>query len=108
LVEPTHWSGYVYRWTSASTGTPITGVYTSSWVGLREVTLSYDVPSEILDKILVKSASLALTGRDLGFLYNSLPDNINPTLSSNAAANPLQQKSSPYIRSISFSLKLNF
>lgn len=108
LVEPTHWSGYVYRWTSASTGTPITGVYTSSWIGLREVTLTYDVPSEILDKILVKSASLALTGRDLGLLYNSLPDNINPTLSSNAAANPLQQKSSPYIRSISFSVKLNF
>lgn len=108
LVEPTHWSGYVYRWTSASTGTPITGVHTSSWVGLREITLTYDVPSEILDKILVKSASVALTGRDLGFLYNSLPDNINPTLSSNAAANPLQQKSSPYIRSISFSLKLNF
>ena len=108
LVEPTHWSGYIYRWTSASTGTPITGVYTSSWVGLREVTLTYDVPSEILDKLLIRSASLSLTGRDLGFLYNSLPDNINPTLSSNAAANPLQQKSSPYVRSVSFAIKLNF
>lgn len=108
LVEPTHWSGYIYRWTSASTGTPITGVYTSSWVGLRELTLSYDVPSEILDKLLISRASLSLTGRDLGFLYNSLPDNINPTLSSNAAANPLQQKSSPYVRSVSFALKLNF
>lgn len=108
LVEPTHWSGYIYRWTSASTGTPITGVYTSSWVGLREVTLSYDLPSELLEKAHIRGASLSVTGRDLGFLYNSLPDNINPTLSSNAAANPLQQKSSPYIRSISFSLKLTF
>jgi len=108
LVEPTHWSGYVYRWTSASTGSPITGVFTQKWVALRELTLSYDVPNSILDKLSIKRASLALTGRDLGFIYNSLPDNINPVISSNHAANPLQMRSAPYVRSITFAVKLNF
>tara|TARA_R110002049_G_scaffold33535_19_gene110464 strand:- start:1922 stop:5383 length:3462 start_codon:yes stop_codon:yes gene_type:complete len=108
LVEPTHWSGYVYRWTSASTGSPITGVYTQSWIGLREVSMSYEIPQSILNKIAIKSATISLTGRDLGFLYNSMPDNINPSISSNAAANPLQMRSAPYIRSITFAVNLNF
>lgn len=108
LVEPTHWSGYVYRWTSASTGTPITGVYTQNWVALRELTMSYNVPESILEKLSINSATLSLTGRDLGFLYNSMPDNINPSISNNAAANPLQMRSAPYIRSISFAINLNF
>lgn len=108
LVEPTHWSGYIYRWTSASTGTPITGVYTQSWVALRELSLSYQVPGSILDKLSINSASLSLTGRDLGFIYNSMPDNINPSISNNAAANPLQMRSAPYVRSITFAVNLNF
>jgi iron complex outermembrane receptor protein len=108
LVEPTHWSGYIYRWTSASTGTPITGVYTQSWVALRELSLSYQVPESILDKLSISSASLSLTGRDLGFIYNSMPDNINPSISNNAAANPLQMRSAPYVRSITFAVNLNF
>jgi iron complex outermembrane receptor protein len=108
LVEPTHWSGYIYRWTSASTGTPITGVYEQSWIGLREVSISYSVPRPLLTKLFIQDASLSLTGRDLGFLYNSMPDNINPTISNNAAANPLQMRSSPYIRSITFAINLKF
>jgi len=108
LVEPTHYSGYVYRHTSASTGTPFTGVFTQSWIALREVSLSYNIPNSFLEKMFINNASLSLTGRDLGFLYNSMPDNINPTISNNAAANPLQMRSAPYIGSVTFAVKLNF
>jgi iron complex outermembrane receptor protein len=108
LVEPTHYSGFVYRHTSASTGNPITGIFTQKWIGLREVTLAYNVPNALLDKTFINRASVALTGRDLGFLYNSAPDNVNPIISSNAAANPLQMSSAPYVRSITLALKLNF
>jgi len=108
LVEPTHWSGFIYRHTSASTGTPITGVFTQSWIGLREVSLTYVIPESFLSKMFIQRANVSLTGRDLGFLYNSMPDNINPTISNNAAANPLQMRSAPYIRSVTFALKLNF
>mgnify|MGYP000206328972 CR=1 FL=1 len=108
LVEPTHYSGFVYRHTSASTGTPETGVFEQNWVALRELSVSYKVPNSFLDKTFVKSADLSLTGRDLGLLYNSMPDNINPVISSNAAANPLQMRSAPYIGSVTFAVKLNF
>ncbi len=108
LVEPTHWSGYIYRHTSASTGTPITGVFEQSWVGLRELSVSYSLPPSLLQKTFVKSANFSLTGRDLGLLYNSMPDNINPIISNNAAANPLQMRSAPYIRSITFAVNLKF
>jgi iron complex outermembrane receptor protein len=108
LVEPTHWSGYVYRWTSASTGTPITGVYTQKWVALREVSLAYQLPAILADRLRMQNASLILTARDLPFIYNSMPDNINPTISNNLAANPLQMNSAPYITSMTLGFKANF
>ncbi len=108
LVEPTHYSGFVYRWTSASTGTPLMGAHESNWVVLREVTLSYDLPKSILNDGFIKSASLSLTGRDLGFLYNSLPDNINPAISDNRAGNGLQVGVAPFVRSFTMSVKLTF
>ena len=43
-VEPTHWSGYMYRWTSASTGGPLMAIHEVNWVNLRDVTLGYDFP----------------------------------------------------------------
>lgn len=108
LVEPTHWSGFVYRHTSASTGTPITGVYKQSWIALREVSLSYTLPRVLLTDFFIKDVNFSLTGRDLGFVYNSMPDNINPTISNNAAGNPLQMRSSPYVRSVTFAVNLKF
>lgn len=108
LVEPTHWSGYIYRWTSASTGTPITGVYTQKWIALRELSVSYQLPGSLAEKLKMQSAFVSLTGRDLGFLYNSMPDNINPSISNNVASNPLQMRSAPYISSLMLAIKLKF
>jgi len=108
LVEPTHYSGYMYRWTSASTGTPIMGWHESSWVVLRELSLSYDFPSSLLNNTFINSASLSLVGRDLGFIYNSLPDHINPAITNNYAGNAQQYGSAPFIRSITFGLKFTF
>lgn len=108
LVEPTHWSGYVYRWTSASTGTPITGVYTQKWVALREVSLTYQLTTELANRLKMQNAAVILTARDLPFIYNSMPDNINPTISNNLAANPLQMNSAPYITSMTLGIKANF
>ncbi len=108
LVEPTHWSGFVYRWTSASTGTPMMGWLESSWVVLRELSLSYDFPSSLLKNIFIKSASLSIVGRDVGFIYNSLPDHINPLITNNAAGNAQEYGTSPFVRSITFGLKFTF
>ncbi len=108
LVEPTHWSGYIYRWTSASTGTPLMGIHESNWVVLRELTLGYDLPNALLGNSFINTASLSITGRDLGFLHNSMPDNINPVISNNQAGNALQMGFAPFVRSITMSLKFTF
>jgi iron complex outermembrane receptor protein len=108
LVEPTHWSGFVYRHTSASTGTPLTGVFEQSWIALRELSLSYSVPRSMLRKFFIKDATVSVTGRDLGYFYNSMPDNINPVIENNVASNPLQMGNMPFIRSITFDLNLKF
>ena len=108
LVEPTHWSGNIYRWTSASTGTPQMAIFESNWIVLRELTISYDLPSQLLNKTFFQQASISLTGRDLGFLYNSMPDNINPAISNNAAGNALQMGFAPYIRSFTLAISANF
>lgn len=108
LVEPTHWSGFVYRHTSASTGTPLTGVFEQSWVALREVTLAYSIPRSLLERLFIKDATISVTGRDLGYLYNSMPDNINPVIENNVSSNPLQMGNMPFIRSMTFDLNLKF
>ena len=108
LVEPTHWSGFVYRHTSASTGTPITGVSEQSWIAIRELSLSYTLPRAVLTNMFIKDASFSVTGRDFGYLYNSMPDNINPVIENNVSANPLQMGNQPYIRSVTFAVNLKF
>ncbi|HLU92497.1 MAG TPA: SusC/RagA family TonB-linked outer membrane protein [Membranihabitans sp.] len=108
LVEPTHWSGYMYRWTSASTGTSLMGIHTLNWVALREVSLSYSIPESFSRKLFVQNAGISLTARDVGFLHNSMPDNINPIISDNRAGNARQMGFAPYVRSITFALKINF
>lgn len=60
------------------------GVVTDSWfqklnyVALREISLSYSLPSNIASKIGAKGINLTATGHNLGYLHNSLNNNINP------------------------------
>lgn len=108
LVEPTHWSGFVYRHTSASTGTPLTGLATLNWIAVREISLSYPLPYKWLDNTFIQGANFSLTGRDLGYLHNSMPDNVNPVLENNVGPNGRQMGTVPYIRSITFAVNLKF
>lgn len=55
------------------------GILEDTWVKMREVSLSYDLPKDILTKTKVfQSLTLSVVGRDLFYFYSSLPDNINP------------------------------
>jgi iron complex outermembrane receptor protein len=83
-------------------------VFEQTWVALRELSLSYSIPRSLLNKIFIKDATLSVTGRDLGYLYNSMPDNINPVIGNNVSSNPLQMGNMPFIRSITFDINLKF
>lgn len=78
LVEPTHLPQFNYRYGSFSTAVGDYWIAENSWVSLRQVSLSYQVPQSICEKIKLNSLSVNLVGRDLFYLYNTLPLNFNP------------------------------
>lgn len=86
------------------------GILENSWVKLRELSLSYTVPSDFLDKInLFQQLQLSLVGRDLAYLYTSLPDQINPEGSNGSGnAQGLEWAAYPGMRSFGFRVQANF
>ena len=79
LLEPTH-AGQ-YEGTRSAWGTNTindTWFHKLSYVALREVSISYRFPQSIAHKIGAQNLNVMLSARNLGYLYNSLPNNINP------------------------------
>lgn len=55
------------------------GILENTWIKLRELSLHYSLPKKLTDQTKVfQSLSLSVTGRDLFYLYTTLPDKINP------------------------------
>lgn len=86
------------------------GILENSWVKLREVALTYQFPAGILNKSKVfQGLTASIVGRDLFYLYTTLPDNINPEGSNGSGnAQGLEWASFPGMRSFSFSLIASF
>ena len=78
LVEPTHAPQFYYRYGSSSTGVSDYWIFKSTWVSMREISLSYQFPAALVERMHLNGLSIALIGRDLFYLYNSLPFNFNP------------------------------
>ncbi|NWJ50889.1 MAG: SusC/RagA family TonB-linked outer membrane protein [Bacteroidetes bacterium] len=87
-----------------------TGVLTDSWVKLRELSLNYMLPDKLVKKTKVfQSATISLVGRDLFYLYSSLPDNINPEGVNGAGnAQGIEFSSLPNSRSLSVEIRVSF
>jgi iron complex outermembrane recepter protein len=55
------------------------GIIENTWVKMREISLAFTLPQKITESTRVfQNLTLTLTGRDLFYLYTTLPDNINP------------------------------
>ncbi|MGC4103889.1 SusC/RagA family TonB-linked outer membrane protein [Ferruginibacter sp.] len=81
--------------------------YSATNVRLGEVSLGYDIPVKRWVKF-VKSANVSLVGRNLFFLYNTAP--FDPELTSNTQTyyQGIDYFMMPSLRSIGFSVKVNF
>lgn len=83
--------------------------FKSSWLILRDVSFSYDLPMSTASKFKLNNLRLTLTARNLGYLYNSLPDNINPEdYRSSGSVNAFLGGGTPMIRNFAFSINTNF
>ena len=77
---------------------------------LREVSLSYTFSPTLLSKMKVfQKLNVAIVGRDLFYLYTTLPDRINPEGTNGAGnAQGLEWASYPGMRSYGFRIQANF
>lgn len=81
-----------------------------SYIKLRTVTLSYQLQPKVLEKTFIKTASIAVTGRNL-WIYSPHFTGADPEVSSWGTGNGdvgVYAFSSPTLRSVNFSLKLGF
>jgi TonB-linked SusC/RagA family outer membrane protein len=83
-------------------------IYDAGYVKLREVVLTYNLPSKLLNKTFIKGVSLSAIGSNLWIIHKSLPY-ADPE--SGMTAGNIQgytTGSLPTTRDFSFNLKLNF
>ncbi|MBA2563289.1 MAG: SusC/RagA family TonB-linked outer membrane protein, partial [Chitinophagaceae bacterium] len=108
-VEPTHAPQFYYRYGSSSTGVADYWIKKNSWISLRQVAVSYNFPKKIYEKAKLNGLSLSATGRDLVYLYNTLPLNFNPASNnSNNTAYSGENGFLPMMRSIMFTVRASF
>lgn len=91
---------HVGRPTSAS-------VFENSWMKLRELALTYQVPRNIVKKTKVlQNLSLSLIGRDLFYIFTTIPKGLNPE-GVNGIGNiqGIEYSSMPRVRSFGFTIK---
>lgn len=110
-VEPTHASYWTYRNYSWSTGiVDDTWVSEVNYVALRHISLGYNVPQKLSSKLGLNNVYVGIDGHNLGYLYNSLPNHLNPesTRGNSSSYSYFERVLSPYVASYTFTVKLNF
>lgn len=78
ITKPMKVGDYYEGIASWGTGIREYSVFENSWVSLREVSLGYNIPKKITNKIKFQSLRVSLVARNFLYLYNSAKDNINP------------------------------
>jgi len=86
------------------------GILENTWVKCREISLSYTLPAALIKKVKVfQELSFSIVGRDLFYIYTTLPDNINPEGVMGAGdAQGFEWASMPGVRSFSFQINAKF
>lgn len=110
LVEP--WKAGIYYPYTFGWGTNLNtngSVTENTWVMLREISLTYHIPTSLLSKIKVGGASLRFTARNILYIYNGLNAKQNPeSLQSNNPFNPVITGGVPFSRNYGLSLNVTF
>jgi iron complex outermembrane receptor protein len=86
------------------------GILENTWVKCREISLTYTLPPSLIKQTKVfQELSFSIVGRDLFYIYTTLPDNINPEGVMGAGdAQGFEWASMPGVRSFSFQINAKF
>jgi iron complex outermembrane receptor protein len=108
-VEPTHLPQFNYRYGSSSTGVSDYWVLKNSWISLRQVALTYNFSPGLVSKMKLNTCSFSVVGRNLMYLYNTLPYHYNPeSNNSNNTAYSGEEGFLPMTRTITGTLRIGF
>lgn len=109
-LEPTHASTYyagTFGWSSHVVND--TWLHDLSYIALREITLGYTLPRTVAAKVGAQNLAVSFSARNLGYLYNSLPNNLNPeTVRSNNASAFIIRGFEPYTANYMFTINASF
>ncbi|MGK4567161.1 SusC/RagA family TonB-linked outer membrane protein [Flavobacterium sp. 3HN19-14] len=83
-------------------------IYDASYVKLREVALSYSLPSKFLDRTFLKSVTLSLLGNNLWIIHKNLPYADPEAGTSSGNVQGYQSGVMPSEKVYSFNVKVNF
>jgi len=105
------YAGAFQSWTTVQATLPRSNsVFNDSWGKLRELSITYALPKDFVQKSKVfQSMSVSLIGRDLFYLFTTLPDRINPeSIVGTGNVQGIQFGGLPGVRSYGFSVKAGF
>jgi len=108
-VQPVDAPDYYIATYSWAYGIREAGVFKSSWVAVRQISLGYDLPSNWASKARMNYLRAVVSVRNPFYLYNSAPDGINPdNLNDSGSGAAFERGGIPYVRSYGFSLNAGF
>jgi iron complex outermembrane receptor protein len=110
-VEPTHAALYTYFESSWSGG-----VINDNWfnevkyIAIRNISLGYTLPKDLAYKIKAQNLYVSLNARNIGYLYNSLPNNLNPESfrGTSSSASFRERSFTPYTATYTMTLSIDF
>ena len=109
-LEPAHAGSYWYYMNDWGVGVVNGSWYeTLNYIALREVSLNYRLPNAWASKIGAQGLNVSFTARNLGYLYNSLENNISPeSVRGNRAGEFRIRSFNPYTANFMFTLNASF
>ena len=110
LIEPAHMMASAYYANSWGNGVVNDDWVTKlNYIALREITLSYTLPSKWASALKARNLSVSATGRNLGYLLNTAPNHENPESVRGTGASQFRMRSfSPYTHSFLFTINASF
>ena len=109
-LEPMHAANYyanAFSWGSQTINDD--WVTKLNYIALRDITVSYRFSKAIAHKIGAQNMNVSASARNIGYLYNSLPNNLNPeTVRGNTASEFRIRGYEPYTMNLMMTINLEF
>lgn len=110
-VEPTHAGFYHYFTNSWGQGVINDSWYNElSYIALRNISIGYTLPKSLAQSLKAQNVYVGFNARNLGYLYNTMPNNMNPESfrGTTSDASFLQRSVMPYTATYTFTLSVDF